>query len=301
MKNLKHVTSRVKATNEDGSIRFRLTNMQVDRHGEVVMPKGIRLTEYKKNPIVLFGHGFETNVPIGKINPSSFEINENFVDADIIFDDNDPFAKMIGDKVRNGFLNTGSIGFRPTTVSNDPVLPKQTGVTIKEWELFEFSVVPVPSNSGALALREFRDELKKYKPELVDEPVLTKYFKDAIIEDIDLDDSVFQGAKTTEGYRTITSTTNVDDVDLNVKAGRVLSSKNRSLVEKVTNSLETLMNELKELLKVTEPKAPADDEEDEEEENDIKLQQDLVIRQTLENLELGKIANNLNDLKRIVQ
>ena len=28
---------------------------------------------------------------------------------------------MIGDKVRNGFLNAGSIGFRPTVIGNDPI------------------------------------------------------------------------------------------------------------------------------------------------------------------------------------
>ena len=105
----------IKNIGED-SIDYRLTSLKVDRHGEVVVPDGVILDEYKKNPIVLFGHGWEQSgfIPIGKIDPNTFVMTPSFLDAKVIFDTkNDPFAAMIFGKVRDGFLNAGSIGFRP--------------------------------------------------------------------------------------------------------------------------------------------------------------------------------------------
>ena len=133
-------------------IRFRLTERRVDRDSEVIEPKGVRLKEFKKNPVVLWGHNRGEYKPaIAKILPETFEITEEYIDADLVFDiTNDPFAAMIDGKVRDGFLNTGSIGFRPITISREAVLPDQQGATIKESELFEFSIVNVPANPGAV-------------------------------------------------------------------------------------------------------------------------------------------------------
>ena len=126
------VLPRVKQVNDDGSIRFRLTSKRVDRDGEVLIPTGIILDNYKLNPIVMFGHVFQVKIPIGKIDVNSFKITSTYVDADVIFDEEgkDPLAEMIANKVRNGFLNAGSVGFRPLVIGQEPVLPKQTGATI---------------------------------------------------------------------------------------------------------------------------------------------------------------------------
>ena len=146
--------------NADGSVRFILTRKEVDRYGDVVMPEGIDVKEFKSNPIVLFGHGGgsnQGNIPIGKIMMETLRISKTQVEADIMFDEEsgDEFAEMIAKKVRAGFLNAGSIGFRPIEISNDPVLPKQTGVTFNKWKLLEFSVVPIPALPSALAKRDF--------------------------------------------------------------------------------------------------------------------------------------------------
>ena len=37
------IHSHVKEVNEDGSVRFRLTEKKVDRTGEVVIPQGVNL------------------------------------------------------------------------------------------------------------------------------------------------------------------------------------------------------------------------------------------------------------------
>ena len=79
--------STVKAVKEDGTVRFRLTEKKVDRTGEVVMPEGVDLANFKGNPIVLFGHGAQTQVPIGKVDLDTMKITKSHIDADVIFHD----------------------------------------------------------------------------------------------------------------------------------------------------------------------------------------------------------------------
>ncbi len=169
----RYAPSHVLKANDDGSIKFRLTERRVDRDGEVIESDGGRLENFKLNPIVLWGHGrtglmggiqgSESPVPIGKVSPDSIKQTKKFIDGNVIFDEEgkDPFAEMIGDKVRNGFLNTGSIGFIPITVSEEAVLPNQNGVTFVQWELLEFSIVPIPALQTATARREFDDLVSK--------------------------------------------------------------------------------------------------------------------------------------------
>jgi HK97 family phage prohead protease len=150
----------LKAVNSN-TIKFRLTELRVDRHGEVVVPEGIILDTYKSNPVVLYGHGWDLmqgDIPIGKIDPESFDINKEYVDANVVFDvENDPFAKMIYRKVKDKFLNSGSIGFRPIEILKEAVLDGQKGDTITKWELMEFSIVPFPANIGAIALNSWNE------------------------------------------------------------------------------------------------------------------------------------------------
>ncbi len=153
----------IKAKQDDGSVRFRLTERKIDRVGEVVMPMGIILDTFKTNPVVLFQHGNSQHgrVPIGKINVDTITQTKNFLDADVIFDDGesskDVFAQMIAQKVRDGFLNAGSIGFMPIEISREAQFPKQTGPTFTKSELHEFSIAAIPMLPSALAKRQFEE------------------------------------------------------------------------------------------------------------------------------------------------
>jgi len=135
---------------EKGIIPFILTSKTVDRDSEVILPDGGDVEEFKTNPVFLWAHDI-WSPSIGKVLTKTMNINHLRMSADVQFDLDDPFAALIFNKYAKGHLNAGSIRFRPTQVSPDPVMKGQKGVTIEKWKLLEFSAVPVPANPQALA------------------------------------------------------------------------------------------------------------------------------------------------------
>jgi len=198
-------------------IRFRFTERIVDRDSEVIEPKGIDLKNFKKNPVVLWSHhGFEPT--IGKVIPGSIEKTDQYIDGDIVFDvGNDGFAAMIDGKIRDGFLNTGSIGFNYITIGREPVLPNQKGVTVLKSELMEFSICNIPANTNATRKQynEFFDECETFGKEYsVDR---TKFFDDYA-----------------DMFKTPEET----------KAGAVLNANNREAIKNAVDSIANLKTSL---------------------------------------------------------
>ena len=150
---------------DEGIIPFILTSKTVDRDSEVILSDGGDVKNFNKNPVFLWAHDM-WSPPIGKVIPETIVATDKKMGADVKFDLDDPFAAMIFNKYANGFLNAGSIRFRPIKINTEPVLPKQKGVTIEKWELLEFSAVPLPANPEALAqvakgLEDIDDERAK--------------------------------------------------------------------------------------------------------------------------------------------
>jgi len=132
---------------EKGTIEFVLTSKTVDRDSEVVLPKGVDITNFRKNPVFLWAHD-RTLPPIGKVLVNTINKTEQQMTATVEFDLKDPFSALIFSKYQNGYLNAGSIGFKPKKIAA-PILDQQRGVTYEEIELLEFSGVPIPSNPEA--------------------------------------------------------------------------------------------------------------------------------------------------------
>jgi len=147
----------------DGVLPFVLTERVVDRDSEVIEPAGAKVQNFLKNPVFLWVHDLRS-LPIGRIIPETLKITPQRVTADVKFDMDDPFARLVYHKYKNGFLNAGSIRFLPISYSDRPVLDGQRGRTYKEWELLEFSAVPVPANPNALVQRkEFEGDERALK------------------------------------------------------------------------------------------------------------------------------------------
>ena len=147
----------VKAINPDkGVITFTLTSKITDRDGDIIEPMGADIRNFRKNPVFLWAHDLR-RPPIGRVIPESIEISDQEIKADVEFDLNDEFAKMVFEKYKNGFLNAGSIRFIPRKWDEIKLRDADgnetgriTGYHIKEWELLEYSAVPVPANPAAL-------------------------------------------------------------------------------------------------------------------------------------------------------
>ena len=81
------------------------------------------------------------------------------------FDDKetDEFAWMIGQKVKKGIINAGSIGFKPTTVEFVEEPKDSTRLIHRKWELMEFSICNVPANTNAMAVRAEEPDMDSEK------------------------------------------------------------------------------------------------------------------------------------------
>jgi len=136
----------------------------LDRIGDVIDQAGWKLQNYKKtNPVILWGHNQkEQRPPIGKALKVWIQ-DKGEKTAKLMFkvkfDLQDNFAKEIFRKIKDGFINTVSVGFLPIEWKlmdeDDPF----SGKKYTKQELLELSFVPVPANPEALvALKGMKDE-----------------------------------------------------------------------------------------------------------------------------------------------
>ncbi len=145
----------------------------VDRSGELIDPKGWKLENYKKNPVILFDHGLDPSfgsLPIGKA--VFIESRDGGLFAKVkISDSKTEKITAIRDLVEEGMLKTFSVGFR-----SDDSEQNNDSKVLKNSELLEISIVPVPMNQDStfailnLNLSENRSKLakkwlKRYKAE----------------------------------------------------------------------------------------------------------------------------------------
>jgi hypothetical protein len=126
-------------------------------------PDGCDYSGYRKNPVVFFGHR-SRELPIAK--NEKIIIGNSGVLAVTKFDTSD-FAKEIFRLNAEGFLNSWSIGFVPKKIKSQKLKvndKEQDYLCIEEWELLEYSSVPIPANPDAvnLMLKEVKsDKIKE--------------------------------------------------------------------------------------------------------------------------------------------
>jgi HK97 family phage prohead protease len=118
----------------------------VDRDHDVIKVEGWDLDEYRKNPVVLFGHKAE-DLPVAQ----SLDIGarQGALRSVMKFPEPGvhPFADTVYGLVKGDFLRTVSAGFRPLDFEPDSA---RGGMNFNKQKLVEYSVVPIPSNPEAL-------------------------------------------------------------------------------------------------------------------------------------------------------
>ena len=127
----------------------------VNSYGSRVLTSGIDLSQYERNPVLLWMHrrSWEPGaMPIGKV--ENLRIEDGKLIGTPVFDQNDDFAKQIERKWDNGFLRMASAGLEPMETTPDPalVLPGQTRETVTRSKLVEVSIVDIGGNDEALQL-----------------------------------------------------------------------------------------------------------------------------------------------------
>lgn len=129
------------------------TNM----YGFRVMTDGIDMTQFKRNPVMLFMHNRNAYKPTGDEVIGKWEAIKK-KDGQILmtpkFDEQEEFAKKIKGKVERDFINMCSIGFRIIETSEDPklMLPGQTRPTVTKCKLVEVSIVDIGANDNSMKL-----------------------------------------------------------------------------------------------------------------------------------------------------
>ena len=150
---------------DDGTINWVLSDYSLDRDIERIDPKGWVLTKFKKNPIVLWSHD-HMRPAIGKV--ISPRVKEAKLIGKVKFSSKevDEFAAMIEGKVREGIINAGSVGFKSMKVELIDDKDEDAELIYRKQELYEFSIVNIPSNTNAMAERNI--ELEDDNPELTE-------------------------------------------------------------------------------------------------------------------------------------
>lgn len=139
------------------ALAFTISTSIVDRELDRIAIEGWDLANYKRNPVVLWGHDAE-RLPIGRA--FNVRVENNALKASVEFIPSDTpeggaFAESVYRLARNGFIAATSVGFRPKRweFSDDPERGADDwfpGIDFEEQELVELSIVTVPANPEAL-------------------------------------------------------------------------------------------------------------------------------------------------------
>jgi HK97 family phage prohead protease len=126
-------------------VRVVASDGSTDRMGDVLVPSGVKLENYRRNPVILAQH--DSSQPIATC--ASVDTDGVQVTATIEFppeginDLADEYLRLLKSRV----LNAVSVGFLP--LAAEPIRGTN-GLRYTSWELLEISVVSIPANANAL-------------------------------------------------------------------------------------------------------------------------------------------------------
>lgn len=136
----------------DGTYEFVASDETPDRYGDIVMADGWDLKNYRKNPIVLFGH--QHNNPVGISTRVWIEGTTLKAKIKLADEGTSPFIDSLRKLVEQKIVRAVSVGFRvtePPEYIRDPKTDSIVGMRFVGQELLENSLVTVPANPSALA------------------------------------------------------------------------------------------------------------------------------------------------------
>ena len=125
-------------------IKFIVSDETLNSHGFIVITAGINTARFERNPIMLYMHE-RANGVIGRW--ENVRKDGNKLIAEAVFDESTELGAKVKQQVENGFLRSASIGI------DNMVYEEIDGVkTVTQCDLFEISIVDMPSNENAVKL-----------------------------------------------------------------------------------------------------------------------------------------------------
>lgn len=136
--------------------RAMITTQSVDRDGDIIVANGVQLANFRKNPVVLFGHNsWDAKNIMGRSITEQIIPGQGIMASWAWADQANAEAAMVKALWRGNFLNAISVGFIPFDWKRrkDPANGTDLdGWEFTAWEMLEYSVVPIPANQDALRL-----------------------------------------------------------------------------------------------------------------------------------------------------
>ena len=130
--------------------RVQLTNETVNYYGTRVLTSGIDISQYLRNPVLLYMH--ERGNVIGLV--KDIRIEGDAMTAELVFDEASELSVRVKKQMEFGSLRMVSVRADIVELSSDPVLMTagQTAPTVVRSRLTEVSVVDVGANDDSLVL-----------------------------------------------------------------------------------------------------------------------------------------------------
>lgn len=149
---------------DEGIEEVWISTEAIDRDGDIVEAAGADLSNYLRNPVVLFGHNYWSSETVVARTLKLETEKSKGIRAQFQFapDGVSRGADTVRGLWQSGLLNAASIGFMVSgwnwidadgndLEQNEPGRPDgAVGRRFAEWELLEWSIVPVPANQEAL-------------------------------------------------------------------------------------------------------------------------------------------------------
>lgn len=124
---------------------FILSTEEVNTYRVKLLTSGAKTEQFTKNPVMFYMHDEREVIGLWE----NLRVDGDKLVAEPLFDEQDEFAKKIAGKVKRKFLRASSVSARPISWHTEGEGDNEI-IVFDEWELREASIVPIPSNRGAL-------------------------------------------------------------------------------------------------------------------------------------------------------
>ena len=142
---------------------FLVSDESENSHGFKVLTEGIDITQFEKNPIMLYMHERPTIIGMWK----NLRKEDGKLYADAVFDTESEKGGEVARQVEKGFLRGASIGI---TYQKEYL---KNGV-LEKCRLFEISIVDIGSNPNALKLYDDTETVELYFKDIIAQNIIAE-------------------------------------------------------------------------------------------------------------------------------